>query len=1299
MRPASEAVSEAPRKRARASPESFSEVTSSGHAGDQSFSHHQQIACECPSGLSFSEIARLRDDLLAQCGAPQADTPEAFAFSILEKRTPSKEDVLLLARMLPLSPSPRDERAKSFSSGASVHGGAVNVRKTCGAFPFSSLAVTSYIRATAPECTFSTFSLLFEDEAKPHKDLQNHSCENYVFPLSNFSGGELWVEGHGPEQRTLEGKEVTGGPLSWRDKNFVHFRADTQLHFVLPWEGSRVVLVAFCIRFFGELGAEKLATLASLGFRLPTLPEVQGQSAVLQAAVTSTEDGPPVVPSPPAVPTEPPASPAPRTHEPPLFIEVCAGSALLSSLAREAGFSILPIDGGQRAARSYAHVLRLDLREGHTLQFLQHVLQNRVVAWVHFSPPTGSISAAFRSKEHPRGLPGLPEPAASKVAAANKVYDNVVLLLQSLQQSFPSVGFSIEHPLGSPLWDMPALQELTQSAWKVQVALCSFGASFARLALFVSNRDAISALESRCPGCPRHSKPPGSGVRMDGHYPKALCESVVKLMADSAVAAGLQLEPLAISTLQAARSAGQVQPRVSKYPPLISEFAHSVTVRAADAPLLDSKSRLRVPWHAVPVGSRLLRTSQIGDPKRPQLPATQPIVASLPAYTFGVYREPCTFLREAKLLRHPFDTCRALPDGLLRVLHFILVQGPVGVMRHRLNVFKLWQRWAAELEPAERQFRETLHQDVKAVLGNKRILLMRKIASSLGWPDVTLWDDLAKGFKLTGSQPRTGVFDPDCKPAVSSESEFWMAASAQRNATWSRVEKAQFQDYAGPLWEITLEEADPTGKRWLHGPLTRDEVDSLFPEGWMPCRRFAVWQGKWRPIDDFSENGVNACFECFEKVSLKALDEVTWVCMYIMKVCRYTGAVDLELSDGTRLRGPVHACWKDSSQSRPQTKAYDLKSAYKQLPLNPLEQPKAVIVLKGPRGAASGFVCKTLPFGASASVLHFNRVALFLQRLLWEVLVLASCYFDDFPAASPAMLAQSTDKAVHALMDLLHFQMATPKEHPFASVTHMLGVVVDTSDPSLSCVRLGNKPERTAALSDALGVIIASRKVEVRTLPALFGRLQFAEAQILGRTGRLAIADVRRLEHSRCEYVDLEEDQLRAFKVGYLRVPLGPFLPRLVSLQSWSSLMVPASQLLMGNTWPRWEESSSCAVLPLRSGLLVARSQIGWLQGGLLRSGTSLGRPSCMLQCLRASCGQNFLMTRGSSSLTIQVFLDLASLARRPSLRGVSFFYTSKLLTRQAPACHGSLECRVIATLRTRRRGQSGRSLSFLNRT
>ena len=61
--------------------------------------------------------------------------------------------------------------------------------------------------------------------------------------------------------------------------------------------------------------------------------------------------------------------------------------------------------------------------------------------------------------------------------------------------------------------------------------------------------------------------------------------------------------------------------------------------------------------------------------------------------------------------------------------------------------------------------------------------------------------------------------------------------------------------------------------------------------------------------------------------------------------------------------------------------------------------------------------------------------------------------------------------------------------------------------------------------------------------------------------------------------------------------------------------------------------------------------------------------------------------------------MDPAFQARRLSHRGVSFFCTSKLLTKQVLACRGSLECRVTATLRTRHRGRSGKSLNFLNLT
>ncbi|CAE7252934.1 SLC24A2 [Symbiodinium sp. CCMP2592] len=1048
---------------------------------------------------------------------PQVGSPEAFAAAILAKGLPSKDDVLALARMLPMSPSPRDEAAKSFSTGACVHGGAVNIRKTCGLHPFATLALTAFVRAKAPECTFSTVTVLFEDSAPPHRDLQNHSCENHVFPLSTFSGGKLWVEGHGDERLVLDGKEVIGGPLEWVG-DCVKFRADKLTHFVLPWKGSRVVLVAFCVRFFTELDGDKLATLTSLGFRLPNpsdlcppasadpcdrgpgpseAPEVDREP---NTGIASPGDG--FIAAPPRASAEPSANHVPHSpslvrlaeeprkahlFEKPLFIEVCAGSALLSSVAREAGFDILPIDAGHKVPRAYAHVLRLDLRESLTLQFLENVLQNRAVAWIHFSLPTGTTGRVFRSLASPRGLPNLQEPGASRVLAANAIFDNVATLLQKVLASFPSVGVSVEHPIGSAVWELPAFAQLRRSLPRVTLTACFFGAFYNRKTLLVTNRDVFQSMGGLCPGCVSHGKPPGSGFRLDGSYPKAFCEAFVGHVAAHSASCGFFLAPQAVSTLHASRTAAQAQPRASKFPPLISEFAYTVSVRAPRVPPLNNKSCLTASWLSVPLGSKLLRSSFPGGPNCPPHPGPYLPDTSLTSFTFGVYREPSTFLKEAKLLKHPFDTCRGLPDGMLKVLHFILVQGPVGVMRHRLNVIKLWQKWASELAPEEEKLRASLHPDVRAVLGNKRVLLMKKIASSLNWPDTTLWDDLTQGFKLTGSQPRTGVFEPDCKPAISSESEFWMAASAQTR---------------------NVEEADPSGKQWLHGPLSRAEV------------------GKWRPIDDFSENGVNACFECFERLSLKALDEVAWVCMYIMKACKYTGSVDLELSDGTRLRGPVHACWKDVAHSKPQTKAYDLKSAYKQLPLRPSEQAKAVLVLKKPGGSACGFVCKTLP-------------------LLWELLVLTSCYFDDYPAAAPTLLSQSTDHVVHSLMDLLQFQMAKPKEKPFATVTEMLGVLVDTSDDSLASVKIGNKPDRAAALSEALGSIISSGRVEVRTLPTLFGRLQFAKAQILGRTGRLGVADVRKLEHSKSEFVDLRDDQLQAFKV--LRARLLRGAPRSLS--------------------------------------------------------------------------------------------------------------------------------------------------------
>ena len=85
--------------------------------------------------------------------------------------------------------------------------------------------------------------------------------------------------------------------------------------------------------------------------------------------------------------------------------------------------------------------------------------------------------------------------------------------------------------------------------------------------------------------------------------------------------------------------------------------------------------------------------------------------------------------------------------------------------------------------------------------------------------------------------------------------------------------------------------------------------------------------------------------------------------------------MDFCLNDGGRLQGPVHAAWK-------LTTAFDLESAYKQLALHPEEYNCSVVTLKSPAtGKPACFLMRTLPFGSTASVLHFNRVA----RLIWRL--------------------------------------------------------------------------------------------------------------------------------------------------------------------------------------------------------------------------------------------------------------------------------------------------------------------------
>ena len=1082
---------------------------------------------------------------------------EILAFSMLQERALVRSKIVEMVDLLPFEPSPRAETGRAFAAGAYGQGALVGFRKNTLVFPFCVFALTAWLRLLCPDSIFSAIVLLDADDAPFHKDVRNHPVPNTVAPLTVFQGGLLWVEGCGSESLPCAGHTVQGGPLSW-EHGAVTFDAYRLWHKVLPWTGRRLVLVGFTPASCHRLLPDDRAKLVALGFPLPPLPQTADApeparrsrspaptSAVVAGSGSRTRSPPPGLPGPLVSPTP--------VGTPPLFIELCAGTALLSQQAAEAGFRTLAVDHHGNRFKPHVHVLQLDLRSPSSWEFLRGVLSSQAVAHVHIAVPCGTCSRArdlspgpppLRDLHHVWGLPGLSPTDHARVQSANAIYEGAAAFFEFVLASFPQIGVSVENPLHSWLWMLPPFASLMQRCTFVAFDLCRHGSNRRKATGLLTNVPGLGVLSGPCPGCAEHQpwqvQNGEFATAREAAYPLLFCQRFVAAVAASASASGLGPDPDALSAHASARAANHVQPRGRRFPPLIPEYSYTVTVFSEMPPPLNAKRCLTDPWLGVPAGSRFLRQSlERGGVALPDFPG--------PSYvTFGVYREPLQYVHHALSLQHPFDLARAVPDDLLRVLFKTLTGGPVAVLRSRLLKLRQWRAWAKELESENAKLFASMHKDVAAVLRGKRLALLEKIGRSLGWPDEAIYQDLADGFRITGYLPATGVFEPDVRPAELDEQEFWTRAPALQNSLVEKIRKQAIADFEQPLWELTLDEADPNSKAWLHGPLSLEEVRQRFGDKWCPCRRFAVWQKKWRPIDDLSENNVNSTFGAFEKVALRALDEIVWVCSTIFRYASSRGDVSLTLSDGTCLNGKVHAMWEQGDNIRPLTKTYDLRSAYKQLPLHPEEQRKAVIMLREPgTREPRAFVCRTLPFGSAASVLQFNRVSLLLRRILLEVDVLASCYYDDYPCTAPKCLAEATDGCAHAVFTLLGFETSVDKECSFSTQTELLGVTLDTSDQGYQAVRVANKPDRASAIAESLEMVMHQGRVRVAELPALFGRLQFAESQLLGRSGRLALADLRKLEAANAVSVPLMPHHLEAFALLLRRMRSGP--PRSIS--------------------------------------------------------------------------------------------------------------------------------------------------------
>ena len=290
----------------------------------------------------------------------------------------------------------------------------------------------------------------------------------------------------------------------------------------------------------------------------------------------------------------------------------------------------------------------------------------------------------------------------------------------------------------------------------------------------------------------------------------------------------------------------------------------------------------------------------------------------------------------------------------------------------------------------------------------------------------------------------------------------------------------------------------------LAGPFSAQQLNEKFGKHWLPARRFPVVQGiKIRPVDDFSQFGVNAAFGTAEKISMLGVDQVVgWAKAW----CESTSddrSVSLLDSAGQRYSGWLHEDWELDDWRHLLGRVADLKNAYKQLPRHPAHAVLSIIAVPDPHTLDIAFFeAYSLMFGEAAAVYAFLRFSRALSALACSLFrTVAVEFFDDFSQIEPKVTSNSAQRTLESLFDLLGWKVSMGEdkrkvfEHSFVS----LGVLVDYSNLHAGEVLLKNKPGRIEGIKDQLKLLVDKGLLRSRDALSLRGKIYFAEGQIFGR--------------------------------------------------------------------------------------------------------------------------------------------------------------------------------------------------------
>ncbi|CAE7031097.1 unnamed protein product [Symbiodinium sp. CCMP2592] len=693
----------------------------------------------------------------------------------------------------------------------------------------------------------------------------------------------------------------------------------------------------------------------------------------------------------------------------------------LSKCLKASGFETVAVDVKDAAGHQ---VLKLDLLSASGLAVLWEVLNSGQVLYVHMAPPCSTASAArfipggprpLRDAAHPDGLPGLSFSQRFQVHNANRLYGlcrDVALFCQSRQ-----IGWSIENPSSSLFWlasPMVSLcKHLGSDLCTVVFDHCCWGGDRPKRTALWSNLRCLGSLEAMCsPSLGHVHKPWGRlsdgtwSTKAEAAYPLPLCRFWAHLLQKhwgSELSA--RLAPSAVNwsgpaCLFETRRALGLFPRGRHPGELHNPFSDKIQVRLP----LSTAVHLLVPGSVAQIA---------GAPKGCKVLSCVKEAASW-LVEVGVPCEPEAFMQSAASFRHPSECDVELPADLEETLSAVSRMSCAELARRRCRFLHSILQRSHELSTREAALHSGLEPHAKTVLKGKRLLLLEELLSSLGHEDTRLVADICSGFKLTGWLAPSGVMEPKITAPSESAANLWRQRSDLNAKAWNQTTPTASAELDRSLWDATVKDAS-SGWAMLLPSSAEPPTEVLL------SRRFAVVQGdKVRGVDDFSFNGLNDTLGTCEKVTTMSTAHTVALGLRLLRIAK---------ARGMSLLG----------------RCFDLKSAYRQLPIHLDDLPYAAVTVWSPEdNAVRVLQMFALPFGAGGSVPGFVRVSLALWRILCRLaLVPATMFFDDYTCIVLESDAVNAEASVHMLFRMLGWRLALEgdKAVSFAQAFQSLGVV------------------------------------------------------------------------------------------------------------------------------------------------------------------------------------------------------------------------------------------------------------------